>query len=711
MSEGKKINEKSIMRVMERSIKELVARNTGSRKVVSKSDALKPLAENKNKRGVVVIKNIKSILDDPTKLQKLRRLSREVISERKRIQIDQVNEVIRRIKQNPDILIDVGFDEIYTPTFTNYIRNVESAEGIESKQEKEPEVKIQKPLDVIDIKSSTKDLKSWLDSNASKYYESLDSKDESQQRIRNYYEDRLEEFTRREIKENMEKEDKEKPQEVKVVKPTIAERTQDEPDDGPKVIMTKPKIEGLPTNQELKIVQRKPLYKKLVKEIDNTGLVSLISPGYANEFNNLDTSMIPASLRFLIEPIVERFRSVDYRRVAEGFALYAMFALTAQTMGIDPKSPLGMVITSITRKIGGDVINQLINQVSGKKKIDKPDDEKKQIDKPDDVKQQPSFSRRIVPPLIKAGVIAGVTGVGGLTYSALKNKGDEPSKPATASPAQAPPDLPDTLRRVVETATSGISTGMGAIGLNEMRRQIVEANPDTAPYIDNLTADQLTNLLGGILGYKAGQIIKEKTGIDEKITKTIKQDLGIKETPIQYDPKVLKDTIATYEQDKPAKYKVWQPKTIYPSTSILDESNQEKYIDDLETSAFDYIAPTSEGSAGTIYTNPLKRQQYINERMRLEGAGMYIPYKTWGRVNDPSKMSEEQMRLMLLGPKLPELKFYGMDNATTFENVQTVHLVNNEQNSIEMFSPYSQFSNVDNNWWTNEDSVLYTINP
>ena len=345
-------------------------------------------------------------------------------------------------------------------------------------------------------------------------------------------------------------------------------------------------------------------------------------------------------------------------------------------------------------------------------KPDKPDEDEPDEDEPD--KKEPEDKpltrrKRIVPSLLKAGLIAGgVAGVAGaskLAYDSTKNK----EKPATAEPARPPPR--DTLEDVVDLGTSGASAGIGAVALNEIRRQIVEARPETRPYIDSLGAEALTNILGGILGYKAGEVIKEKTNIKEKIKEDVKQQLGIKETPIAYDPKVLQESTANYAQKEIAKNRNWQPKTIMPSTSILDESNQEKYIDDLETSAFDYIAPTSEGSAGTIYTNPLKRQQYINERIRLEGAGMYLPYKTWGVINDPSKMSEEQLKLMLLGPKLPELQFEPMDNASTFENVQTVHLVNNEQNSIEMFSPYSQFSNVDNNWWTNEKSVLYTINP
>lgn len=745
MSEGKKINPKSIMRVMERTIKELVARNTGSRKVVSKANALKPLAENKNRRGVVVIKNIRKILDDPTKLQSLRRLTREVISEKKRIQAGQVNELIRRIKENPDIVTQEGLEEIYTPTFTNYMRNIDSpVEGVESKQEKEPEVKIQKPLDVIDIKASTKELKAWLDSNASKYYESLASSGEDQQSISQYYanrldefqrrmkkENKLEEFTERELTEQVDKDAIER--KVKVSEPTIAQRTQD---DGPKIIMTQPKIKSLPTtNQELRIVQKNPIYKEVLKEIKDQELVSLINPGYAFEFANIDTSMIPASIRFIIDPMVERLRSIDYEKVAEGFALFIMVSIAVYQSGVDPKSTLGNVITTVRDKIGTNAINELINQVTGKgkpKELESKQPDKKKIKIPDepDAKQpdekQPEAKQPDAKQIGSVGLIPrGIQEIGlgagivGTALSAIVNFGNSAGRGSTATTTPTPPtqvvptttpSTPTMMENVIDTGITVGSAGAGAMTLDDLRRRAVELVPELRPTLDTYTAEVLTYIIGAALGKKVGDVVKEKTPIKQVLKETAQAGLGIKETPIAYDPSTLEKAIVDIEQ-KPTRNKVWQPKTIYPSTSILDESKQEKYIDDLETSAFDYIAPTSEGSAGTIYTNPLKRQQYINERIRLEGGGMYIPYQTWGRVNDPSKMTEEQLRLMLLGPKLPQMKFEPMNNATTFENVQTVHLVNNEQNSIEMFSPYSQFSNVDNNWWSNENSVLYTINP
>jgi len=727
MSEGKKINPEVIVKLMGKTIKSLVARNTGKRKVVATADALKPLAENKNRRGVVVIKNIKSILEDRTKLARLRARTQRVIEENPRdIQADIIKKLVKSIEEDPSMMTDEGFNEIVSVRFSDYIRNVESVgEGVESKQEKEPEVKTQKPLDVIDIKASTKELKSWLDSNASKYYESLDSKDENQQRIRNYYEDRLEEFTRRELRQKIEKEEKEKTPEkkVEIVKPTIAQRTQDEPD-APKVIMTKPKIESLPITQrdssDLKRIESSNFFGQLMNRIYESGTHLNFEPGYLTTILEQGINSLPTNYRRILQPILESARGGGTMEVARGLTHLGILLYVLPALGFSPKDPIYGIVGDVLgktsdkifdymRELSKDNKDEIDNLLKGEKPDGKKPD-KKIPDEPDDkqpegkqpeVKQSDSKLKRIVPPLVVGAGIAG----GAMAY-ASKDK-----KPATATPAQAPPPIPDTLERVVDTATSGISSGIGAVALNEMRRQIVDARPETKAYIDSLGAEALTNILGGILGYKTGEVIKEKTDVKEKIKDVVKKELGIKETPIQYDPKVLEESTATYEQKQTAKNRIWQPKTIYPTTSILDESNQEKYIDDIEASAFDYIAPTSEGSAGTIYTNPLKRQQYINERMRLEGAGMYIPYKTWGRVNDPSKMTEEQLRLMLLGPKLPELKFYEMDNATTFENVQTVHLVNNEQNSIEMFSPYSQFSNVDNNWWTNEDSVLYTINP
>ena len=185
---------------------------------------------------------------------------------------------------------------------------------------------------------------------------------------------------------------------------------------------------------------------------------------------------------------------------------------------------------------------------------------------------------------------------------------------------------------------------------------------------------------------------------------------GITEKKITVDPQVLEKTQAQLEQEK-GKIKVWEPKVIVPSTAILDESKQEKYIDDLEFIAFNYIPPTSEGAQGTVDTNPLKYQQLLESKIRYTDAGVYVPYVTWNKINDANNMSTQQLRTMMLGPELPPMKFNTFDNDTTFESVSKWQYVNGENTEIEYLSPYADFSTVENSWWSNENNVLFTINP
>ncbi len=180
---------------------------------------------------------------------------------------------------------------------------------------------------------------------------------------------------------------------------------------------------------------------------------------------------------------------------------------------------------------------------------------------------------------------------------------------------------------------------------------------------------------------------------------------GITEKKITVEPDVLEKTQAQLEQEK-GKIKVWEPKAIVPSTAILDESKQEKYADDIEFIAFNYIPPTSEGASGTVDTNPLKYQQLLESKIRYTDAGVYVPYITWNKIYENGNMRD-----MALGPKLPPMRFETFDNEDTFENVAKWQYVNNENTAVEYLSPYADFSNVENSWWSNQDSELWTINP
>jgi len=258
-----------------------------------------------------------------------------------------------------------------------------------------------------------------------------------------------------------------------------------------------------------------------------------------------------------------------------------------------------------------------------------------------------------------------------------------------------------------QQALGGIVTGAaaGAVGrslsISALRNFYIRRgeNPDDPTisrrikYLSTIPAAAAASLVGYT---KAGQEVTTGAGITEK--------------RITVEPEVLAQTQAKIDQDD-SKNKQWQPKTITPTPNILDESKQEKYADDVEFVAFNYIPPTSEGAEGTVDTNPLKYQQLLESKIRYTDAGVYIPYITWNKINDANNMTSQQLKSIMMGPELPRMKFNTFDNDTTFENVSKWQYVNNENTSIEYQSDYSDFSNVENSWWTNENNVLFTINP
>jgi hypothetical protein len=235
------------------------------------------------------------------------------------------------------------------------------------------------------------------------------------------------------------------------------------------------------------------------------------------------------------------------------------------------------------------------------------------------------------------------------------------------------------------------------------RRQGIQITPALNRQIRALSVLP-TAAVAAYLGYTPSGRAEDVTG-----SGTI-SGAGITEKKISVVPEVLEKTQAQLEQEK-GKVKVWEPKAIVPSTAILDESQQEKYIDDIEMIAFNYIPPTSEGAQGTVDTNPLKYQQLLESNIRYTNAGVYIPYITWNKINDANNMTTQQLKTKMLGPELPPMKFNTFDNDTTFENVSKWQYVNGENTAIEYQSEYSDFSNVENSWWTNENNVLFTINP
>ncbi len=208
-------------------------------------------------------------------------------------------------------------------------------------------------------------------------------------------------------------------------------------------------------------------------------------------------------------------------------------------------------------------------------------------------------------------------------------------------------------------------------------------------------------LIGAYLGYTAPGSDVIGTGVVS--------GAGITERKLIASPDVVQQT-QVQETQQGGSNKIWQPKSIFPTTDILNESNQEKYADDVEFIAFNYIAPTSEGGYGTVDTNPLKRSQATAEALRFTDSGVSVPFLLWNQVNNANDMTPQQLEKLALGVELPPMEFMAQDNEETFEEVARLQYPNNELMAVEFLSPYSDFSNVDNFWMTNPDNMLFTIN-
>jgi hypothetical protein len=179
---------------------------------------------------------------------------------------------------------------------------------------------------------------------------------------------------------------------------------------------------------------------------------------------------------------------------------------------------------------------------------------------------------------------------------------------------------------------------------------------------------------------------------------------------------VIDETIAQLDQkeqlDKKKRANMqWQPKTIVPSTSIFDESRHERFIDAVEFAQFNYVPEGSEGGYGTPMTNPLKRSDMLSEEIRYTNAGVTIPTDFYNRLLEASNLSEAELEKLFIGEKIPEMRFIAQDNDDTFDNVNTRFYVNNENTAVGVDDPYRFYSNVDNYWQTEPDSMLFTVNP
>jgi len=162
---------------------------------------------------------------------------------------------------------------------------------------------------------------------------------------------------------------------------------------------------------------------------------------------------------------------------------------------------------------------------------------------------------------------------------------------------------------------------------------------------------------------------------------------------------------------------ILKPKFIMPSVNILNRTEQEQYVDDLEFAMFDFVQDDSGGNDPNG-TNPLLRDQNLSLGLRYQRAGVTINSLFGENLpDDPRDMPQKRIKELFLGESLiPEMKFlYGGEfeaqefNLSEFEVDQ--YDVNNERTAVEMYSPYADFT--DNQLLDQyiDTSVLYGIVP
>ena len=271
------------------------------------------------------------------------------------------------------------------------------------------------------------------------------------------------------------------------------------------------------------------------------------------------------------------------------------------------------------------------------------------------------------------------------------------------------------------TGAGSIGAGMlggavaGALPLNVINERLttaLEGKIKEAGYpIDENRRRQIKNIITALPPAVIGAAIGYNPNNDPPMGYGIVSGAGVTESKLTVPQSVIDQTSAQLDQ-KDSKNKIWQPKAISPSTDILNESRQERYADDLEFIMFDYQPGNgAEGGYGDNSTNPLKYSQAKENSIRYDGAGVSVPYLLWNKVNDANEMTPQRIEKLAMGVQLPEMIFMDQDNDTTFENVADYQYANGENTAIEFLSPYSDFSLVQNYWMTNENNMLFTVNP
>lgn len=211
-------------------------------------------------------------------------------------------------------------------------------------------------------------------------------------------------------------------------------------------------------------------------------------------------------------------------------------------------------------------------------------------------------------------------------------------------------------------------------------------------------ASLMSTATAGVTGAGLKQAFKQDTAT----TNAIEEE--------KIDVEVLQKQVDTTQQKDEQKTGKLRPRFIIPSVDVLDVSQQEKYIDDVEFSLFDYVPENSEGGNGGL-DNMLVRDNAINESVRFQGAGVTLDSRLLYNKDITSKMSDSELEVLFLGHKLPALQFVDQNPELVFDQQATQFDVNNQLTDVEMFSPYSNFSNTDVYWNSFNKNVLYSKVP
>lgn len=652
-----------VLKVINSAIKTLVEKLAGRGKDITRTDSLRPDVRTNSRPDLIDNKKATKILSEEGKFTKLKKFTTDFIETSvKNPTIKKASSlVVDEILTNPDLIAQSeGFDRILTVEFDNTVLGMPPL--MKAPPESDPAVRPRRPIET---------------------------------------EEEAKVITTKQTPEAKE--------------PEVKEREVKEPE----VKQPEPEYLLIGVQDIPEYKKTVPLVEKILKQT-HEGKTTLKNP---LKVSKADIARVLMNVQGAFKPsVIPILRTLTEEKAGIPEVASAITVLTlvsSGSLGIVPPAVAQSVLTYLYNYAGESIYNYLVENniieepaMYSKRKEDEQyekeieEEIKKQMEKEEKEKEkeqpkpqpqskpqpQPQPSQEQPqprkPPLVDPkimGVLAGVTSAGLSTGSAQ-----------------------GAITAIVPAIVSAY--GMNILLNSERVRGL------TLQVLDRLGFEYNEELANNVKTYLpavvSAYISSASSGKVQDIpfSGTIKEG-GILEKKINIDEETLNKTTFNLEQKEEEKHRLWEPKKIMPTTAILDESRQELYADDLEYAAFDFVEPTSEGANGNIDTNPLKKQQFVNNEVRYNDSGVSIPFVTWAQVHNANKLTQEQLNKMFLGTPLPELRFVEQDNADTFENVQNVHLANAENLAIDMFSPYSDFSNVDNNWWTNPDSILYTINP